>query len=154
MKKITFSLSLLILAPIAVYAQGGEVEGFIELLRSDIRADKVAVLTVAMDLDEQQAESFWPLQREYEGSLASLNDQRLKLIKRYADQWVTLTDEQAASIAKDAFSIQERRLKLRKSTYKKMNKEIGGLVAARWAQIENAIQMVLDLQISSLLPLL
>ncbi len=154
MKKIILSLSFLALAPIAVNAQGGEIEGFIELLRSDIRTVKVAVLTAAMGLDEQQAEGFWPLQREYESSLAGINDERIRLIKRYAEQWGTLTDDQAASIAKDFFSIQERRLKLRKSSYKKMSKEIGALAAARFIQIENAIQMLLDLQISAELPIL
>ncbi len=154
MKKIILSLSFLALAPIAVHAQGGEVDGFIELLRSDIRTEKVAVLTAAMGLSEQQAGGFWPLQREYESSLAGINDDRLELIKRYAEQWGTLTDEQAASIAKDFFSIQERRLKLRKNIYKKMGKEIGELAAARFIQIENTLQMLLDLQISAELPIL
>ncbi len=154
MKKIILSLSFLALAPIAVNAQDGLVDGFIELLRSDIRAEKVAVLTAAMGLDAQQAEGFWPLQREYEGSLAGINDERLKLIKRYAEQWGTLTNDQAASIAKASFAIQEQRLKLRKSTYKKMGKEIGELAAARFIQIENAMQMLLDLQISAELPIL
>jgi len=154
MKKIIVGLMVSGLAALSLSAQAGEVEGFIELLRSDIRAEKVALLTSAMDLDEQQAESFWPLQREYENSLALLNDERLQLIKLYAKQWGTLTDEQAAKIATDWFSIQERRLKLRKATYKKISKEIGDLVAARYLQIENSVQMVLDLQLSSELPLL
>ncbi len=154
MKKVIVSLLLVGLAPIALQAQGGEVEGFIELLRSDIRAEKVALLTVAMDLTEGQAESFWPLQRDYESSLARLNDDRLRLIKRYAEQWGTLTDDQAAKIASDWFSIQEGRLKLRKATYKKMSKQTGALVGARFLQIENAVQMLLDLQLSAQLPLL
>ena len=154
MKKIIVGLLVGGLVPLAFPAQAGEVEGFIELLRSDIRSEKVAPLTVAMDMDEQQAENFWPLQRDYESSLALLNDERLKLIKLYAKQWGTLTDEQAAVIATDWFSIQERRLKLRKATYKKVTKEIGALVAARYLQIENSVQMVLDLQLASELPLL
>ena len=154
MNRIILTLSFLALAPIAVNAQSGLVDGFIELLRSDIRAEKVAVLTAAMGLDEGQAEGFWPLQRDYENSLAGINDERIQLIKRYAEQWGTLTDDQASSIAKDSFRIQEQRLKLRKSTYKKMSKEIGELAAARFIQIENTIQMLLDLQISAELPIL
>ena len=61
MKKVILSLSLVCLAPLALNAQGGEVDGFIELLRSDIRTQKVALLTAAMGLDETQAEAFWPL---------------------------------------------------------------------------------------------
>ena len=98
MKKVILSLSLVCLAPLALNAQGGEVEGLIELLRSDIRAEKVVLLTTAMNLDQKQAESFWPLQREYEGGLARLNDQRLRMIKQYAQQWGTFTNEGAVAI--------------------------------------------------------
>ncbi len=134
--------------------QGGEIDGFIELLRSDIRSEKIAVLTAAMALDEAEAGAFWPLQRDYERDLANINDDRLRMIRDFAEKWGSLSDDGAAAIAKDHFSIQERRLKLRKSTYKKMSKEIGSLAAARFIQIESAIQMLLDLQLTASLPLL
>ena len=54
MKKLFVVLALLLVAKTA-YAQ----EQYVELLRSDIKTQKVAVMTEAMQLEEGQSEAFW-----------------------------------------------------------------------------------------------
>ncbi len=132
----------------------GDMAGFIELLRSDIRAEKVALLTEDMGLSRADAEAFWPLQRAYEDELAPISDRRLQLIRSYAEQWGALDDDAADEIAGEWFAIHQDRLALQKSTYRKMKKAVGALVAARFLQIESAVGNLIDLQIASELPIL
>ena len=52
-------------------AQGDD---FLELLRSDLKTDKVALLTEVMEFTPEQANIFWPLYREYDLKLSKLGD--------------------------------------------------------------------------------
>lgn len=138
----------------AAAAADDELERYIELLRADARADKVAILTEALALTQAQGELFWPIQRAYETELSTLGDRRLALIKEFAAVYGTMTDEQAADISAKWFKLQDDRMKLRKSYYKKVEKALGSLVAARFIQVENAIGLVIDVGLAAELPLL
>jgi hypothetical protein len=39
---------------------------YAELLRSDVRAEKVAIITEVMDFTEAEDAAFWPIYREYD----------------------------------------------------------------------------------------
>jgi len=150
----TFVLLLTILAlnPVAeAVAQG---EPFMELLRQDIQADKVALMTVALALTDEEGEVFWPLYREYNNELSKIGDSRISLIKDYAANYDSMTEEKAKELAKTSFSLREDRMKLLKKTHKKVDKAIGSIVATRFAQIENQLVMLIDLQIASEMPLI
>lgn len=141
-----------VLAPASeATAQG---EPFIELLRKDIQADKVMLLTAALEMTDEQSEKFWPLYREYQTKLATIGDERLKLIKNYAANYNAMTEEKAAELAKTSFSLQEDRMSLLKKTHKKVGKEIGPILATRFVQIENQLLTLIDLQIASEMPLI
>ena len=62
------------------------LHAYVELLRSDIRSQRVAIITELMNFSEAEDAKFWPVYREYETELAKVNDDRLALIKEYAAQ--------------------------------------------------------------------
>src|SRR5689334_18840572 len=57
------------------------MRAYVELLRSDIRAEKVAIITEVMQFTEAEDAKFWPVYRQYEVDLAKINDDRMALIK-------------------------------------------------------------------------
>ncbi len=59
------------------------LRAYSELLRSDVRFQKVAIITEIMQFTEDEDAKFWPIYREYEAALAKINDDRLALIKEY-----------------------------------------------------------------------
>jgi len=126
----------------------------IEILRSDFRTNKTAVLTDALDLNEAESAAFWPIYREYEAEYSKNGDKRLALIQEYAANYDTMTDETAKGLVKQSFALQEERIKLIKKYYGKVEKAVSVKVAARWAQAESAINSIVDAQIASELPLL
>ncbi len=55
-----------------------------------LRADKVAIITQTMQFTDQQSAIFWPIYRNYENDLSKLNDDKVSLIKSYAQKYQTL----------------------------------------------------------------
>ena len=131
-------------------AQG---EPYLQLLRSDVQAEKVAIMTEGMMLTTEQGEKFWPIYRDFQTELSKLGDRRIAMIKEYAANYESLSDETANKIAKEWFSLHEDRLKLMKKTHGTIAKDLGPAVAARFVQLENAVQMLIDIQIAAEMPL-
>ena len=70
---ITLGVAVIMLTLPAVQAQE---ETWLELLRADLRADKTAIVTVAMGLSDDEGTIFWPIYRDYEVAVSSINDRR------------------------------------------------------------------------------
>ena len=149
MKKLLFVLALLLVAKTA-YAQ----EQYAELLMSDLKTQKVAVVTEAMALEEGQSDPFWQIYRDYDYELTAIVDQRITLIKDYAASFSAMNDEKAGELAKTSFKLESDRAKLRQKYYKKFAKEVSPLVGARWLMVERTINNVMDLQLAAEMPLI
>jgi hypothetical protein len=152
MKKLLLVIVALFLVNTVSY--GGDVEAYIELLKSDLRTQKVAVLTEAMRFTDEGSTAFWPIHREYELELSKIIDDRIELIKDYAQNYDNLTNEKAKEIAGKVFDLEKRRTKLKKKYFKKFEKALSAVIAAKFIQVENQINLLIDLQIASELPLI
>ena len=152
MKKISvLVLVSMILAAGAALAQGAGQ--YIELLRSDLKTERVAIITEAMQFTPEEGEIFWPIYREYELQTTKIGDRRIALIKEFATSFDTLTDEIAEDLIKESIKIDEDTLKLEKKYIKKFNKVLPARRVARYAQIDHRINMLIDIQIAAALPL-
>ena len=149
MKKLFVVLALLLVAKTA-YAQ----EQYAELLMSDVKTQKIAVITEAMALEEAQSEPFWQIYRDYEYELSIVTDRRIQLIKDYATSFSSMTEDKASDLAKESFKIENDRRKLREKYYKKFAKDLDPLVGARWLMVERTINNLMDLQIAAEMPLI
>ena len=147
-------LCLFLLIAMPSLAGADEVEKYIELLRSDLRATKTQIHTEALEMTTQEAETFWPIQREYENELAKLGDERLALIKEYGANYPNLTPDMAKDLVDRAFKLEEKRLSLLKKYTDKIAKKVSPVTAARFAQIESVLNALVDLQIRANLPIM
>ncbi len=128
-------------------------EQYMELMRQDLRTNKLAVMTEAMALTDEQGAVFWPIYREYQTKLSVIGDKRIAMIKDYAENYENMTGEKAGELMKIWFSQQKDRLSLLEKTSKKVAKDVDPVTAARFIQVENAVDILVDLQIASELPL-
>jgi hypothetical protein len=135
-------------------ARARNLNAYAELLRSDIREQKVALITGMMQFSEADDQKFWPVYREYEGELSSINDQRLALIREYAQAYEKLTDEIANRLAHAALDLEARRNALKTKYYERLTTILPARTAARVLQVENQILLLLDLQIAASLPVI
>lgn len=157
------ALTVAILAVIATFAWGSgpaaqgdtsNVDSYIESLRADFRADKVNLITQAMQFNDKDSAAFWPIYRKYEAEVTKLNDGRVKLIKSYADKYETLTDAEAKSMAEKSFALESSRTELKKKYFKEFNKVLPALTVAKFFQLEHRLDLLVNLQLASELPLL
>ena len=149
----TLLVSLLFVTASIASAQE-DVDKYLELMRQDLKADKVALVTEAMNLTGDASTTFWPIYRDYDHELSKLGDRRIALIKDYAANYAAMTNEKAKSIMKDFFKNHNDRLGLLNKYYAKMEKALGAITAAKFVQVESQIQSLIDVQLASQLPLI
>jgi len=128
------------------------LRSYVELLRSDVRSETVAIMTGMMQFTDAEDAKFWPIYRQFEADLAKINDDRMALIKEYADQYETMTDPIADRLAQGALELEARRHALKVSYYARVKEALSPKTAARFLQVENQILLLLDLQIAAALP--
>ena len=128
------------------------LHAYIELLRSDLRTQKIALITEVMQFTDKEDTVFWPVYRDYESELGKLNDDRVRLIERYAEVYNQLTDSAADELAVKALDVEARRTALKQKYYAKLKTVLPPRTAARALQVENQIQLLVDLQIAASLP--
>jgi hypothetical protein len=125
----------------------------IQMLRLDIRSKKKQMVAANLKLTDAEATKFWPVYDQYTADLVKINDEKYALIKEYADKWGSLTDDQALSLTNRALGVDEKVAQLRIRYVPIFNKAIPGAKVATFYQIERRLQAVIDLQLSSQLPL-
>lgn len=125
---------------------------YMELLRSDVRAQKAAILTQLMGLTEAEDAAFWPVYREYELELSKLNDERIAMVDEYAANFGSVTDALADRLARKAIDVDRRRTVLLEKYYDRVRVALSPKAAVRFLQVEHQLLLLIDLQISASLP--
>ena len=148
MKKLL--ILVLALAASTLYAQ----QDIVEILRSDLKTQKVEIITETMDFTEQESTAFWPLYREYDLELNKLNDIRVSVIKDFAEHYDQMTDGKADELVKKSFDYMKKRNALREKYYNKFKKVLPVMKAAKLMQVENQLSTFIDAQISMEMPLI
>jgi hypothetical protein len=134
-------------------AREKNIQGYIELLRSDVRQQKAEIMGSVMLLSAADAAKFWPIYSEYDAELMKLSNLRIANIKEYARVYAQMTDEKADELIKNSFTFQRQRAELLAKTYERVKQALGAVTAARFAQIENQLLLIIDLQVASSLPI-
>jgi hypothetical protein len=130
------------------------MQAYIQLLRSDVKKSKSQIVGQVMNFDADQAAAFWPIYQQFEADLSKLGDRTVALVKKYSANYEDMTDQVADELATELLSIEDHRNELKKRYYQKFKQALGPITAARFLQVENQLERVVDLQISSQLPVI
>jgi hypothetical protein len=125
----------------------------LEMLRKDIRSQKKQLMAQNLKLTDEDATKFWPIYDQYTAELVKINNKKYATIQKYADEFGTLTDDQAMSLIKQWLDVDSAVSQLRLKYLPIVGKAIGGKKAATWAQLDRRLQSMIDLQLGSRLPL-
>jgi len=147
-------LTILGAALSAAPAFAGDVDPYLDLLRSDVAAEKIAIINEAMDFTDAEAASFWPVYRAYNRQLNMIIDDRIAMIEQYAEYYGTFDDKKSKKIAEKAFRLESRKTNLKRKFFPRFEKAVGAKRAAQFFQLERQINLLIELQIASELPLL
>ena len=125
----------------------------IQLLRQDIRSRKKQLVAANLTLTEAEATKFWPVYDQYIAELVQINNTKYAAIKEYAEKWGTMTDDQAISLTNKSLSVDQSVAQLRIKYVPIFLKVIPGTKVATFFQIDRRLQMLIDAQLASQLPL-
>jgi hypothetical protein len=149
MKKIVFLLMALCIG-LNMSAQNDEIE----LFQSVFKLEKKALLVKFLSLSDAESEDFWSTYNEYEAKLSKTSNKRIQLIKKYAESYENMTDEQANALVGESFAIRMEREKLQKSYYNKLKKSHGAKRGAQFVQFERFVQNQIDNELNQSFPLI
>jgi len=150
MNKLIIIIFLLSATATQLFAQ----QSYFELLRQDISTQKVALITEVMKFTDEESEAFWPVYREFDLEMSKTGDKFLKLIKEYAENFENLTDEKAVELMNKNYDLMEKDIHLKRKYLDEFSKVISPKRATKVMQVINQIDMIIDLQIASQLPLI
>jgi Spy/CpxP family protein refolding chaperone len=125
----------------------------IQLLRQDVRSKKKQLIASNLTLTDAEATKFWPVYDQYSAEMTKIGDQRYALIKEYAQNFGSLTDDQALSLTNRSLALDDAVAKLRIKYVPIINKVLPGKKTATFFQMDRRITALIDLQLASQIPL-
>ena len=144
-------------APQPAAAASGSADAFSDqqmaLLRKDIRTIKKQLIAANLTLTDGQATKFWPVYEQYSAEFGKINETRSAVIKEYADGYGQLTDEQADNLIRRWLDTDIAAAQLRQRYVPIFRKVLPGKQAATFFQLDRRISMMIDVQLTSQLPL-
>lgn len=154
MKRMFMAVALLAIGTTASAQNETTIKAYMEMLRSDVRAERIAIVTEVMDFTDKEAEKFWPVYRKFEKQFRGMNDQRLVILQDYAKMYWQISDDQASKLMKGWLELELKDAYLKKDYYRKFNQAIGGKQAAKFMQLNNQIGLLVRLQLAAELPMI
>jgi hypothetical protein len=126
----------------------------IQLLRSDVQADKLQIIADTMQFNDAESAAFSPVYRDYVRDQQVIGDDRVQLIKDYAQNYDSMDDAKARDMVQRMINIEDRTLNLREDYWPKFMKALGAKRAAKFYQVDNRLTLIVNLQLTAGIPLI
>jgi hypothetical protein len=124
-----------------------------DLVQEKISTDKKLFIATNMELTESEAKTFWPVYEAYQKELKLLRERDIKLIETFAAAYETMSDDVAMNLLNDSFSISSDHQNLNESYLPKFRKVLPDKKVARYFQLENKINAVVEYEMARRIPL-
>jgi hypothetical protein len=125
----------------------------IALLRKDLRSQKKQIVAANLNLTDKEAEQFWPIFEKYTDELMAINNKKYSALKEYVQSYDSLSDQQAEKLTRDALEVDQSVAQLRERYIPIFEKVISPKKTAALIQIDRRLVLLIDLQLSSSIPL-
>ena len=125
----------------------------LNLLRQDLRSKRKQLIAANLKLTDMEATKFWPVYDQYVTELIAINDKKFGLIQEYADNWGKLTDWKSLLFARNWLDMDIAIAQLRQKYVPMVAKVLDGKKTATFFQLDRRIAMMMELQVSSQMPL-
>lgn len=125
----------------------------IQLLRQDLRSQKQKLIAQNLPMTESEAVKFWAVYNRYGDELRQINDEKFRLVREYGDQWAAMTNDEALIYIRRWLEVDAQVQQLRLKYVPEVSQVLPGKKAATFFQLDRRISMMMDVQLSSQLPL-
>ena len=161
MKRLIFVTAALLVTWVPVAAQAGDslksqdvFQQEIELTRAALEAQRKAVIIEALQLTAEEGD-FWSVYNDYRTEMQKVGNQRVAVITDYADAYRndSLSDKEAAKLLDRYLKVMQNHIKVKKAFVRKFKKVLPAKKVARFYQVDNRLDLLLNLQIAKGVPL-
>jgi hypothetical protein len=128
-------------------ARQSNPDDFIELLRKDVRSQKKQIIAENMDLSDAEAEKFWPVYDRYSAELARIYDTKISLLNDYAENYKTMTGEQAENYIRKRSEVEQSMMQLRVKYVPAFRKVLSGRETALFYQLDWRLGLAIDVEL-------
>ncbi len=147
------SLSAAADAPV-VNEKFADLDPAIKMMREEAGQDRRDIVKANMLLTETEAAKFWPLYDSYRDARNKVGDRKVRLISDFAANKDAMTQDQAASLTKEYFSIEKQKIAVKEKYVARMSKVLSSRTVARFFQIDQKLDAIVDASLAANIPLI
>src|SRR5258708_13783702 len=114
----------------------------VSLFRKDVRSMRKQIIAANMDLTDTEAQQFWPIFDRYTAELVAVTDKKYALLKEYAENYDTITSEQAMSYIEGRAAAEESIMQLRLKYIPVFRKVLSGRSTALFFHMDWRLSLV------------
>jgi hypothetical protein len=151
---------LIILAGLAAFsatvpsiAQTTNPTDDVELLISQIQADRRAVVLRTLDMNDAQVGAFTPIYDAFQAEMKEQMRRSAATLDKFAANFGSMTDEAAREILREVLKLREDRNTTMRKYAKKLERELPAVKVLQWVQVENRINALLDAKATAVIPI-
>jgi hypothetical protein len=133
--------------PATIDASQASPDDFVDLLRKDVRSQKKQIIAENMGLSDAEAEKFWPVYDQYATELSKIYDVKIALLKDYADNYSSMTGEQAENYVRKRDKVEQSVMQLRLKYMPAFRKVLSGRETALFYQLDWRLGLAVDVQL-------
>ena len=122
------------------------------MIQSMYGKSKKELVTAFMTIPEAQKAGFWTLYDKYEDERKAMGRERIAIIEDYAKNYATLDDKMAADLMGRKMKLTESYSKFQKKYFGSISKQIGGVQASKFFQLEDYLENNIRLMIQESIP--
>ena len=122
-------------------------------MRSDIREHRKKLTAANMTLTPDEAAKFWPIYDQYIQETIKVNDLRWALIKEYAANYSTMSDQLAQTYMLKSTQIDQELIALRMKYVPIFQKVLSTKKTAQWYQVDRRLELLISTNMGSLVPI-
>jgi hypothetical protein len=135
-----------------IFAQDNP-EDSMQIIRETYQGKKKVFIATYLPLSKTEGKAFWPLYDQYQKDLVVLGDSRIKLIKDYVKNYLTMSNRDATKLLDEYIASENERIKLMKAWLPKFLKVLPAKKVIRYYQLENKIHAVVMYELANEIPL-
>ena len=151
---VTAASCTMVVCATSVLAADQATRDEFDALRSDLRADRTALMAERMQLSPKESEAFWPVYRSYRAEMDKVTDGIVNLVLEYADNYPNVSDEKADEMVRKYVKLEADLLKVRAKYLKKFGKVLPGTKVFRFAQLDNRLDLGIRVGLAAEIPLM
>jgi hypothetical protein len=123
------------------------------LLRRDVSSMKKELIAAHLSFTNGESTRTWQVYEQYLEEISRINGTKTSILKQYSQEYGTLTDDQAGDLICRWLDTDVEQAKLLQRFAGIFRKVLPGKKAATVLQLERRISMMLDVQLTSGIPL-